>query len=203
MRLLFLRHAEASYQVDPSIVVGRADAAPLTETGQAQAARAAEAARAWGLTAIHASTLRRARDTVAPIAKTAGLPVIENPLLVERSQGDFEGRKKDDVYTPERIKIVHADQWRWRPPNGESLEDAAARMERFLGALAPEPEARILVVTHLMMLWAVFRIATGCDHAILPNLRVDNAALVEIDRPAAGSLKLLRWNVPASTVFAP
>ena len=198
MRLLFLRHAEASYQADPSIVVGRADAAPLTETGQAQAARAAEAARGWGLTAIHASTLRRALDTAGPMGAAVGLPVIVNELLVERSQGDFEGLKKDDVYTPERIKVIHADQWRWRPPNGESLEDAAGRLERFLDTLPADPAARVLVVTHLMVLWAMFRMATGCDHAILPHLRVDNAAVVEIDRSDTGGLKLLRWNAPVS-----
>jgi probable phosphoglycerate mutase len=203
MRLHFLRHAHAVTQRDPLTVAGRSARAPLTPEGSRQAEAFARVARRLGVTAIYASTCLRALQTAAPAARALGLRVIPEPRLAERSHGLLEGRAKRDAYTPDLVARIHADQYRWVPPGGESLEDVARRLRSLLTALAREPHEAVLLVTHTMALWALFGACTGCDHRILPRLRVDNAGLVEAaldgaalrdGAPLLEAVRILRWN---------
>lgn len=189
----FVRHGESLSQADRTVVVGRAAEQPLTETGRRQAQALAVALSPYPLEAIYASTCLRALETAEPIAQAKGLALGPTDLLVERSHGVLEGRKKDEAYTPELVQLIHADQLRWRPEGGESLEDVAERLQRFLDGV-PERCGVVFAVTHLMVLWALFWLCTGCQHAFLPHLRVDNAGLVEIERYGDGTLRLIRWN---------
>lgn len=198
MQLLFLRHTHSTSQEDKTIVVGRAYDEPLTPLGRRQAETAATALAGRGIRAAITSTCARARQTAEIIARRIDAPLDATELLVERSQGEFEGRKKDEVYTPDIIALMHADQLRWRPPGGESLEDVQHRLNRFARTLGDGP-GPLLLVTHLMLLWALFHLATRCDHAILPTLRVDNGALVEVDWTPPDTWRILRWNAPLLT----
>ena len=199
MKLLFMRHAHAVSQLETDIVVGCAFEKPLSQEGQAQAHRIAQALPPLGIGRIYASTCLRTIQTAQAMGAALGLPVVESAHLIERSHGAFEGRPKSDVYTPSVIKTIHADQFRWTPPGGETLEQVLERLYTFLGGLEEGPPC--LIVTHLMVLWALFHGCTGCHHSILPALRVENGALVEVDMTAPPTttiptpgLRLIRWN---------
>lgn len=189
----FVRHAESFSQADKTLIVGRAAAQPLTEKGRGQAQAAAAFLAPFPFATLYASTCLRALETAQPIAQSKGLALEPTDLLAERSHGVLEGRKKDEVYTPGLVKQIHADQYRWRPEGGESLEDVAGRIEAFF-ALAEDAPGPILAVTHLMVLWALFYLCTQCEHRLLPHLRVENAAMVEILREEDATLRLIRWN---------
>ena len=104
-------------------------------------------------------------------------------------------KPKEEVYTPETIKAIHADQFRWAPPGGETLEDVAQRLTAFLQQLiAIEKDSCYLCVSHLMLLWSVFYLSTRCDHKILPHLKVENCGLVEINFDTPDKFTLIRWN---------
>lgn len=196
MRLLFLRHAHALSQVDSTIVAGRAAVQPLTEEGLSQARAVGAALRGWGIKRIYASPLLRAQQTAQAISNALDIPFVNSHMLIERSHGSFEGRPKAEVYTPEVIRDIHADQLRWKPEGGESLEEVQVRLREFLSEFEGQgdDESPCLIITHLMVLWALFHLCTECHHAILPKLKVDNVGLVEIAIPSPDALRLVRWN---------
>ena len=57
---------------------------PLSERGRRGALRVAEILSQMPIDAIYASTMRRAQQTVAPLAAQLGLPVQTTPALDER-----------------------------------------------------------------------------------------------------------------------
>ncbi|CAK0848478.1 unnamed protein product [Prorocentrum cordatum] len=64
-RILLIRHGESAMNVQPELVGGRTDAAPLTQRGQAQARALGRRLRATGveLDEVYSSTAERARRT--------------------------------------------------------------------------------------------------------------------------------------------
>ncbi len=198
MRVLFLRHAQSVAQLDPSVVIGRCHDAPLSPLGLEQAAIVARrVARLGDISRVFTSTCVRAVQTAEPVAAALGLPLEPTDLLVERSHGEFEGVKKDLAYSPEIVARIHADQWRWKPAGGESLEEVGGRLRQFFEVLRQLPQDKgYLAVSHQMVMWSLFRLCTGCDHAMLPRLPLNNAALVEIHLEDGTKPQLVRWNYP-------
>ena len=190
-----MRHAQSAAQLQREIVIGRTHDAPLTKTGLEQAEQWAKQWAEVPVATLYSSTCRRALQTAKPIAKVHKLSLQNAPLLVERSHGDLEGMAKSDAYTPELVEKIHADQWRWVPPGGESLEATGARVTQFLQCLEDPGEGRIvLAVTHQMLLWSVFHLCTRCHHAVLPRLPLRNGGIVEVETGGDPPLRLIRWN---------
>ncbi len=96
---------------------------------------------------IVASPLRRAKNTAEAIGARLGLPVALDDRLLEIDVGDWSGRLYEDVKreTPE----VFADKaWGFRAPGGETYDGMMARLTGWLAEQAPEPERRLIVVSH-------------------------------------------------------
>lgn len=197
MRILFIRHAQSVSQLQKDIVVGRSPEYPLTEKGIRQSNEVAIQLKKHTISHLYSSPCIRAYKTAEIISHHINVPVITNELLIERSHGDFEKRKKSDVYTDSVVKLIHMDQFRWSPPNGESLEDVANRITDFIHDIeCGHGNGTFLFVTHLMVLWSVFYLCTKCHHSILPHLKTDNCSLVEINFEMPDRFNLIRWNWP-------
>lgn len=194
-RILFVRHGHSLSQLQTEVVTGRCPEFPLSDKGRGQAKLVASRLEAYSISQMFSSPCKRTIETSDLISKQLGIPYTVEEALTERSQGDFEMKPKDAVYTPETIKAIHADQFRWAPPGGESLENVGLRLTTFLQNLSStEEDSCYLCVSHLMLLWSLFYLATKCDHRILPRLKVENCGLVEVDFNAPDSFQLLRWN---------
>lgn len=129
----FLRHGESEANL-ASLIAGSTDT-PLTETGRAQAAAAAERVRGLGIAAVYTSTLARAAETAMPIAAALGLPVRHLEGLCERNWGEWELRPLSWI----RDRTITA-------PGGESLADYEDRVWRTCAGLhGPAPA---LIVAH-------------------------------------------------------
>lgn len=98
MRLIFARHAESTANQEGRWQ-GHADY-PLSTKGQAQAVRLANTlAQEFGRHSaegrsiqLYASPLTRAQATAQAVGADCGLPVIEEPALIEYDVGIFSGR---------------------------------------------------------------------------------------------------------------
>ena len=77
--------------------------------------------------------LTRAQQTAAPLARLAGLPVVLDKDLRERSGGDWEGLA--DAEIRERYPAERAT---WNPPNGEPTSVVADRVAGVDGQLTVE-----------------------------------------------------------------
>ncbi len=168
VELVLVRHGVTAWNKDRRFQ-GHIDV-PLDSEGERQARLAGRrlAADAGGplpIGAVYSSDLGRAHQTAQSIAEVAGIPVIPDQGLRERSFGMFEGKTFDEIH---QTWPDHAHNWRkripeWEPPEGgESLLQLRERVMRTLQALAARhPGEQIVVVAHGGVLDALYRLATG------------------------------------------
>jgi broad specificity phosphatase PhoE len=140
------RHGETTWNA-----VGRYQGrleTPLSPLGQAQAQALAGALAGKNIARIISSPLSRCMQTALPLSLRTGVPVEEEPLLLEIAHGTWEGRYRDEIAQndPQTYRI-----WREHPEHvkfegGESLNDVLARWSAFVEKF--EPSAGTLLVTH-------------------------------------------------------
>lgn len=165
LTLYLLRHGESQANAD-GIWTSRKMDPPLTETGQDQIARQAEVLSGRPLSRIYASPLLRTRQTAEIVSRRTGLVPGFSPDLLEMDLGLLEG---ESATGPAVTTIYSALLREWergivsaRFPQGESLEEAAARFGAFLERLRASDREEILVVGHsLLFLAAIWRY---CDN---------------------------------------
>lgn len=155
-----VRHGETEWN-ERRIIQGHTNSS-LNETGREQARVLAESLWELGFDHIVTSDLDRAKETALIIGEVLGLSPETDPLLRERSFGEYEGRPTDDLSSDltgiEDGAYVNPDA---RPPGGESFRDVVARAQHFLQRADDEWfAARLLVVTHGGMVQAL-RAATS------------------------------------------
>jgi glucosyl-3-phosphoglycerate phosphatase len=124
---------------------GQADP-PLDEVGRQQAAASARLLVAYSPSALISSDLRRAVQTARPLAELAGLPVILDRRLRERSLGEWEGLTRDEVVRRHPEQYAQWLAGRDAPQRGS--ETRAELAERALAALAGAEGDTVLLVTH-------------------------------------------------------
>jgi len=133
--LVIVRHGQTDYNVQ-HLNTGQRDI-PLNKTGEAQADEAGTLIKKPLFDKAYSSPLSRAFNTAARALKTAGTQSqLQNPdgswqiekraELIELDAGDFTGRSNVD--DPEVAKPMVYDI---APPNGESIKDVVARVQKF------------------------------------------------------------------------
>ena len=150
-----VRHGETEWN-ERRIIQGHTNSS-LNDKGREQARVLAESLRELGFDHIVASDLDRTKETALIIGGVLGLSPETDPLLRERSFGEYEGRPTDDLSSDltgiEEGVYVNPDA---RPPGGESFRDVVLRAQRFLQRADDEWSAtRLLVVTHGGMVQAL------------------------------------------------
>ena len=146
--ILLVRHGETQWTVERRFQ-GQKDS-PLTERGRRQAAAMAALVadlvhRDGGDWRLVASPLGRTLDTAAIIAAATGLSLETDERLMEINCGAWEGLTWTEVSAGRDANSRH---WTFDAPGGETHEDVAARIDDFLAALPPEPERRVVLVSH-------------------------------------------------------
>jgi 2,3-bisphosphoglycerate-dependent phosphoglycerate mutase len=154
MTVLYLvRHAHSPWSLD--------DNRSLSPAGQKAAERVAEVLASRPLTAIHASTERRAHQTVEPLAMQTGLPIQPEDGLRER--------RLMDVETADFRAAVKRtwDEPDFAFPGGESNATAQRRgLEVVRRILMQHPDGEVVLGTHgnlLALILQQFDPAVGFD----------------------------------------
>jgi probable phosphoglycerate mutase len=96
---------------------------------------------------IVSSPLGRAAATAQIIGARLRLPVDLDERLKEMSWGPHDGRLRRE------LELEHPDtfgrtSWAFDMPDGETYEEVAARVGAWLAELPPEPERRVIAVSH-------------------------------------------------------
>ncbi|MDE2487246.1 MAG: histidine phosphatase family protein [Alphaproteobacteria bacterium] len=151
--IYLLRHGETEWNLERRMQ-GRRES-KLTPLGLRQAAAMAallhdlvapEGVDGWRLVS---SPLGRARQTAAAVAARLGLEPELDERVSEIAFGEWEGRLRDEV-APQHPELFASREWLVSPPGGETFEDVHARIADFLAELPPEPDRRVIVVSHGM-----------------------------------------------------
>jgi glucosyl-3-phosphoglycerate phosphatase len=149
-RMVLVRHGRTSWNAEGRWQ-GHLDPG-LDATGRAQAERAARLLAALQPDVIVSSDLRRASETVAPLAQLTRLPVHSNRALRETFIRDWQGLTAAEVALkfPDDLALWHTGDVHVRPGGGENRLEVAERVTAALGrALADVPEdGTLLAVTH-------------------------------------------------------
>ncbi|MEM7043266.1 MAG: histidine phosphatase family protein [Pseudomonadota bacterium] len=151
--LYLIRHGQTEWNLKRRLQGGKDS--PLTALGRSQAEAAAASLKERPPSRILSSTLGRARTTADIIAKASGVDVEADERLGEVRFGDAEGLTVEEIdrHWPDLRERRERDKWHVRWPNGESYEDADARLSSYcrdvLGSdLTTEDRAPLAIVGH-------------------------------------------------------
>lgn len=145
---------------------------------------------------IVSSTLARAFETAEVIGSSLGVEVKPDARLIEVGQGEWEGRTHAElaVSDPDRYEAwLHASPIR-RPPGGEPIEAASARVRDVLHELTSGPAAwPVCLVSHGGTIRILARELLDAPEATSWSLDVDNVSLGVCTATERG-WRLDRWN---------
>lgn len=188
-RLLLVRHGESETNA-ANAFSGRADPS-ITVRGQEQATSVGKKLAELDLRPgrVFTSEMRRCRQTSELILNAAGcgdLPVISSAALNERDYGALTGLDKKAA----AVQFGEEQVRRWRrsyaeaPPDGESLQDTAARVLAYYvriilpGALSG---GTTLVVTHGNVLRALIMALEGMSEVAVEGFDVSTGSTLLYD----------------------
>ncbi len=139
-KIYFVRHGQTVWNVENKIC-GKSDS-PLTEKGHAQAVETGKKILEMGIKAdmILCSPLSRARDTAQHISEVTGIPMREEPRLIEQNFGKYEATARNGMEFQEAKK-----QFLNRYGDGESMFQLAQRIYNLLDDLKADGGDYILV----------------------------------------------------------
>lgn len=163
----------------------------LTATGWAQMRGALAEAGPWEL--IVSSPLQRCAAFARELAEGQGVPLHLEAGLRELHFGDWEGRSAAALMETdaEALGAFWADPYGFTPPQGEPVEDFAARVlaaveglhRRFAGR-------RLLLVTHAGVMRLLLARARGLPREQLLQVEVGHGALFGLTVAGTGPLVL-------------
>jgi broad specificity phosphatase PhoE len=180
-RLILVRHGETWANREFRYIGARDDA--LTEQGQAQAEKLAEALSMLSMASIYSSPLQRAYHTALPIAARHNLAVQVADDLRESDFGAWEGLSRAEVmaHDGERLLTWEHDS-SIVPPGGESLEAMQRRVLAFVEKLAgTHPDQTVALVSHVGPIKAVLCAALGAPVSSAFRIFLDPATISVVD----------------------
>lgn len=167
-RFGLMRHAETLWNLEKRIQ-GHSDS-PLTERGEAQAARWGQALKKLSFERMLASDTGRARATADIVNAILKIPLTLDANLREQDWGDWSGKTRAQIKAkaPQMLARLEKDGWNFRPPGGEDRKSILNRSRKALTEAAGKwPGTRILVVTHEGVIKSV--IYHLCGRKFLPS----------------------------------
>lgn len=182
-----MRHGEAESNLDARIIWGRSFNMKLTNRGRKQLRALGERLNIEGISfdELHSSPILRCRQSIEEMLCVINFPynkVNYNYNLVERSQGDWEGRLRSEIYTPEMLDRINNENPNFCPPNGESQNDCIKRFNRWARKFVDEYDKKnerkdIGIIGHRNMTQCFYTYVTDGDPRTTFLVPVDNASL--------------------------
>ncbi len=198
--LYLVRHGE----VEPRrVFYGHLDV-PLSARGLEQARAVAEALATAPLTAVCCSDLQRATQGAALIAAHHGLTPQADPAFREMSLGVLEGLARAEGLRrlPELASKRYRDMWEFRFPEGENLQEVAARVWPALEAvLAANLGGTVVLVSHNSVNRVVLGRVLGLTIDRVFDFEQDFGCVNRVELGAERRVRLLNWT-PGAPVWS-
>ncbi len=178
--LLLVRHA--AHDTVDRVLCGRAPGVHLGALGLAQAGRLGRRLRRDRPAALFTSPQPRAAETAAEIAPALGLDPESCAALDEIDFGEWTGRSFAALETDRRWRAWNASRATARAPGGEAMQDAAARILAWTGALPARHAGRnVVAVTHAEVIRAAIACHLGLSLDALWRIEVAPASVSAIE----------------------
>lgn len=183
---LLLRHGQTVLSIEKRFS-GVGDQA-LTEAGRAQAAAAAVRLASSGAVAVVSSPVRRGRETALLVGEALGVEVGYDDGFRETDFGDWEGHTFSEVREkwPQEMEAWLAST-AVAPPFGESFDETTTRVRQARDrVLASYGGQTVVVVSHVMPIKTLLRMALDAPPSALYRMHLDLACLNEVQWFADG-----------------
>lgn len=169
-------------------LTGRARGVPLSSEGEREATALARRIAAARPSEVQTSPRERARATAEAIAAASGVPVEVAEPLDEIDFGDWTGAAFPELEGQPLWQDWNGSRSTARCPGGESMAEAADRIERHIAALArTRSGGPIVLVTHADMIRAAVARALGLSLDNLLRFEIGPASISRIEAGAWGA----------------
>ena len=187
LSIFLLRHAETEYNANNQFVGGRSNHLALSTKGMEQAKETGKIFKQSNIQfdKVFCSIANRTKQTLDIILSQSHIadnPIIYSEELQELSQGDWEGKLRSEIYTPERLAEINSNQWHFKAPNGESQKEVEERMLGFISfeILEKYTEGNFLIVGHGIAFKCLLRGILGISSQMAYKLLIDNVSLTKL-----------------------
>jgi probable phosphomutase (TIGR03848 family) len=188
--IVLVRHGQTP--TTGKVLPGRAPGLHLSDTGVAQAERAAERmAELKQVRAVFCSPLERARETAAPIARALGVRAKVERGLIECDFGDWTGRELSKLMKLPEWTTVQRAPSTFRFPSGESFAEMQHRIVATLERLrAAHPGGTIVCVSHADPIKAAIAHAVGTHLDLFQRIVVSTCSVSVLSWSPGGPVAL-------------
>jgi len=187
IELFLLRHAETEYNADNQFIGGRSNHLNLSENGCKQAEKIGLQFCEKFITfdKVFCSISVRTRSTLDIIqqqTRITDFPVIYSEELQELSQGEWEGRLRTEIYTPEQLYEINSNQWLFKAPGGESQKEVEDRMLYFIeqNIINQYSIGKFLIVGHGIAFKCLLRGILGISTQMAYKLLIENVSITKL-----------------------
>lgn len=187
LTIYILRHAETDYNAHAQFIGGRSNHILLSTKGEQQALEIGKVLKDSDIQfdKVLCSIANRTRQTLDLILSQTNItnnPIIYSEELQELSQGDWEGKLRSEIYTPEQLAEINSNQWLFTPPNGESQKEVEGRMLDFISSeiLEKYTKGDFLIVGHGIAFKCLLRGILGISSQMAYKLSIDNTSLTKL-----------------------
>lgn len=180
--LYLIRHGESEMNTSAHLIGGRSNETPLTTKGIEQASLLGQYLLRNNIMPDHvfASPALRTVQTARYALDAMNLDI--QPTIVdeiqEMDQGDYVGRQRAEVYTPETLKQIEKHGKDFKLPGGESMNDTGNRMLEWLNRHVPtNDDERTFVFGHGMAIRTLASTIHDWSHTETYQSVTDNTSL--------------------------
>ncbi len=175
--LFIVRHGQTEWNRS-SVLAGRMPDIHLNERGREQAAWIGEQLRQQPITAIYSSPLERCVETAQPLAQALGLPIQEEPGLLEVDFGEWEGGDLKELAKRPEWALVQVYPSGFRFPGGETFHQVQSRVVATLERIRREHAGRaVAVFAHGDVIRTALAFYMGMPLDLFQRIQVDNGSI--------------------------
>jgi probable phosphoglycerate mutase len=189
-----VRHA--AHGVLDHVLAGRMAGVHLGDAGRTQAERLAGRLAGMPVTAIQSSPLERTLETADVIGCRLGLAVEPVDALLEIDFGDWSGRRFEELEPSEHWRRWNHFRSGTRPPGGETIWEAQARILRHIESLAPD--GAVVLVSHGDLIKSALAHYLGMPPDLFLRLEISPASISTVEIGGWGP-RILRINEDPTT----
>ncbi|MDA2922338.1 histidine phosphatase family protein [Patescibacteria group bacterium AH-259-L07] len=186
--IYLIRHAESEMNNNRHLIGGRLNETPLSARGIYHANLLGKRLKDSGVAfnEVYSSTAARTIETAKIVGTQLGYSlddVVKTTELLELDQGEWEGKPRVDIYTPEVLALINKDNWNFTPPNGESQRAVEERMLRFVNEnlLSKYSEGTVAgVFTHGVAIKCLLRGIMDFSPALTYKVNLDDTSITRL-----------------------
>jgi broad specificity phosphatase PhoE len=184
----FVRHGETEWNAEKRMQ-GQWHSS-LSANGREHADVNGRWLKTLGIEKVWASPLGRVRETAEIIGKHMPMDPEWDDRLKEWSSGDWSGELYADIAVkrPEEWAAWVADQYVYRPPNGENFEDLEDRADSFFADAANHPARTVAVLAHGFIIRVMVSCMAGLSREDVLSIKQANDVVIRVRETPEGAI---------------